>query len=208
MPAPLLPGTLLIASPNLDDLGELEHGDPNFNRTVVMLLQHTDEGSIGLVINRPLGEKIKLYTSEALERLTDGLQTIQEVALEPASMFYQGGPVGRGALVFLHQLGDTIPDSTEVCDGIYAGGDLDTLRMHASVVTAEKPLLRFYLGYAGWNPGQLENEIERRDSWILSPGNARLVFSTEPDQIWQKALHSLGDKYRALSLLPEDLSLN
>ena len=82
MPASLAAGTFLIASPHLDNLGTDDRGDPQFNRTVVLLLQHQpDEGTIGVVINRPLGKEITLYTNEALKRLTDGLQNIQEISI-------------------------------------------------------------------------------------------------------------------------------
>jgi len=209
MPASLAAGTFLIASPHLDNLGTDDHGDPHFNRTVVLLLQHQpDEGTIGVVINRPLGEEIKLYTNEALKRLTDGIQSIQEISAEPASLFFQGGPVQRSALIFLHQLDDFIEDSTEICDGIFAGGDLESVGAHAAIANAEKPILRFYLGFASWGVGQLEDEILQRNSWILCPGSADLVFSTEPETIWQRALHALGDKYRPMSFIPEGLQEN
>ena len=205
MPAPLQAGTFLIASPNLDNLSGREPGDSNFNRTVVLLLQHMEEeGTLGVIVNRPLGEKIKLYSSEAL---SDGLAAMEEFPIEPASMFYQGGPVSRDQLVVLHQLGDMVKGSMEICDGIYAGGDLDTLRTHAAMFNADKPVLRFFLGYSGWETGQLEQEIER-DSWILSPGSVDLTFSTEPDRVWQRALYTLGDKYQSMSVIPENLILN
>jgi putative transcriptional regulator len=209
MPAPLAVGTFLIASPHLDHLGDYDSGDPHFNRTVVLLLQHQpDEGTVGVVINRPLGEKIKLYTSEALQQLTEGLQIIRGNPIEPASMFFQGGPVQRSALIFLHQLDGLIEDGTEICDGVFAGGDLEAVGAHATVANAEKPILRFYLGFASWEVGQLENEIAQRDSWILCPGSADLIFSTEPEMIWQRALYSLGDKYRSMSFIPEGLQKN
>ena len=205
MPSTLETGTFLIASPNLDNLGGRDLGDSNFNRTVVLLLQHdTEEGTLGVVVNRPLGEKIKLFSNEALP---DGLQAMEEFPAEPTSMFYQGGPVHRDQLVVLHQLGDMIENSMEICEGIYAGGDLETLRTHAAMVNAEKPVLRFFLGYAGWKTDQLEDEIER-DSWILTRGSVDLAFSTKPDRVWQRALYALGDKYRPISFFPENLLLN
>ena len=205
MPAALEAGTFLIASPHLDNLGGREIGDANFNRSVVLLLQHDEiEGSLGVIVNRPLGEKIKLYSSEAL---ADGLQAMEEFPVEPTSMFYQGGPVSRDQLVVLHQLGEMVKGSLEICDGIYASGDLDSLRAHAAMVNADKPVLRFFLGYSGWDAGQLQREIDR-DSWILCPASVDLTFSTEPDRTWQRALYSLGDKYQPMSFLPENLILN
>ena len=203
MTAPLEAGTFLIASLSLEDLGE-----PNFGRAVVLILQYSkEEGTLGVVINRPLGDKIKLYTGEALQDLTDGLETLEGAPVEPSSMFFQGGPMERTSLIFLHQLDDLIEGGTEVCRDLYVGGELNTIRTHTAVMDAESPVLRFYLGYAGWSPGQLENEIEQ-GAWLLSPGHADLVFSTEPDLVWQKATHDMGGRYRPLSYVPEDLRVN
>ena len=209
MPARLGSGTFLIASPRLDNIGELELGDSNFNRTVVLLLEyHVDQGAWGVVINRPLGDKIKLYTSEALKRLTDGLEAMQIAPVESGGLFFQGGPVQPGSMIFLHQLDYLIDDSTEICPGVFAGGNLDAIRAHTAVMNAESPVLRFYLGCASWSAGQLEQEITQRDSWILRPGSADLVFSAQSETVWHESVYSLGGKYRPISFIPEYLLVN
>lgn len=196
MPAPLQAGTFLIASLGLED--------PNFTRTVVLILQHVpDQVTLGVVINRPLGDRAEMYPGDELKNLAHGLQAEGETS----RMFFQGGPVEPGSLIFLHRVPLLEDSGTEVCPGLYAGGDLDALRAHAGSQNTEDPILRFYLGYADWSPGQLEAEIDL-GAWILCPGDVGLAFSSTPETIWQRALRSLGGKYVALSFIPEDPSLN
>ena len=193
MPAPLESGTFLVAS-----LG-LENSD--FTRSVVVVLQHRpEELTLGVIINKPLGEREKLYPAEELHSLTGGLGGAS------GRMFYQGGPVEPRSLIFLHRVAD-LEDATPICDGLYTGGDLDTLRTRTELAPEESPYLRFYLGYSSWAPGQLEAEISV-GAWILSPGDSDLVFSGEPETVWHLALHGMGGKYAAMSFIPEDPSVN
>ncbi len=195
-------GTLLIASLNLES--------QSFRRSVVLLLKHNDEGTVGVVVNRPLGERINLYSSGELMQYTCNLGGPEPTPRELGSMFFQGGPVEPGTLVFLHRLEHLSKDGTqptEVCGGLYLGGDLETIREHTAVTDVERPVLRFYLGYAGWNPGQLENEIAQ-GAWHLCPGNVDLVLEPHPDKVWQQAVYGLGGKYRPMSFIPEDVSIN
>ncbi len=197
MPAPLEPGTILIASLGLED--------PNFTRAVVLVLQYVpEEVTLGVVINRPLGDKEKLYPKEELSSFTHGLDD-NEIR---SNLFYQGGPVEPGSLIFLHRVEELSEDATPIVPGLFAGGDLDVLRARSTVAEGgDHPFLRFFLGYAEWAPGQLEAEIAL-GAWILSPSDVDLVFSDDPDSIWQRAMHSLGGKYAPMSYIPEDPSLN
>lgn len=198
MPAPLQPGTFLIAALGLED--------PMFSRTVVLLLQHVaDELTLGVIVNRPLGDRAKLYPSEELQSLTDGLDV--DGRDTRSELFYQGGPVEPGSLIFLHRVAHLGGEATPICPGLYAGGDLDALREHGAETGDGGPFVRFFLGYSEWAPGQLEKEIAL-GAWILAPGDVDLVFSDSPDQVWQKALLGLGGKYAPMSFIPEDPSLN
>jgi putative transcriptional regulator len=200
MPAPLQAGTLLIASLDLEDA--------NFSRTVVLLIQHSpSEGTLGLIINRPLGEKVALYSTDELQRLAGTPETGADAPTELGGLFFQGGPVEPGYLFFLHRLDGLIKGGSEVCEGVFLGGDLDAVRSEAAVLNAEEPVLRFYLGYASWREGQLEAEIAI-GAWYLCPGTQDLTFDRRPDGIWQKALFSLGGKYRALAMIPENPEVN
>ena len=195
MPAPLQAGTFLIASLGLED--------PSFSRTVVLILQHRPDQTLGVIVNRPLGERVRMYPAEELRTLANGLES----GGKPEGMFYQGGPEEPNSLIFLHRLQNAGEDATRICDGIYAGGDLDILRARMTDLENDCPLLRFYLGYADWAPGKLENEIAL-GAWILSDANIDLVFSEEPESVWQQALHALGGKYAPMSFIPEDPSQN
>jgi putative transcriptional regulator len=200
MPAPLQAGTLLIASLDLED--------PDFNRTVVLIIQHSgEEGTVGLVLNRPLGDRVTLYSSEELRRFTGTHGIIDDASVELGNLFFQGGPVKPGYLFFLHRLSGLIKGGTEICEGLYLGGDLDPVRAESAILEAEDPALRFYLGYAGWGQGQLEGEIAI-GGWFLCPGRTELVFDAQPDTLWQKALYSMGGKYRPLSFIPADPQVN
>lgn len=197
MPAPLEPGTFLIASLGLED--------PTFARTVVLILQHVpDELTLGVIINRPLGDRAKDYPSEELDSITEGLEFDESVPR--SDLFYQGGPVERESLIFLHRVEHLKGDATPIVPGLFAGGDLDALREFTDAED-EGPFVRFYLGYSEWAPGQLESEIAL-GAWILAPGSTELVFSEDPDTAWQQALQALGGKYAPMSFIPEDPSLN
>ncbi len=198
-----LKGTFLIASLNQES-DWIEH---TFVRTVVLILEHSpDAGAIGVIINHPLGEKVKLYSSEALQKLTEGID-LQGDSAEVSKIFFRGGPVKQDGLIFLHQLEDLIPNCVPIFPNLYAGGELESLRHQNTVMDSSTPILRFYLGHAGWSEGQLEGEIERGD-WILCQGSSDLVLSTTPETVWQEALFAMGGKYRPLSFFPEDPIVN
>jgi putative transcriptional regulator len=197
MPAPLQSGTFLIASPALE-------GDPNFSRTVVLILRYVSgDNTLGVIINRPLGDKLKLYSNSELDTLSEGLEGVGEAS----DLFFEGGPVERGSLIFLHRLELFSEGATEIYPGLYAGGDLEAIRSHTTMAPDSDPVLRFYMGYSGWEAGQLENEIAV-GAWILCPGAIDPIFTREPELIWQRALLTLDGKYRSMAFLPEDPSVN
>ncbi|MBI2505125.1 MAG: YqgE/AlgH family protein [Candidatus Latescibacteria bacterium] len=168
----LAPGVFLIASPKLDQ-------NPHFACKVVLILRHTPEaGAAGVVINQPLDQ------GRAAEQqpLAAGLEHLQAAA---GGLFFQGGPMGQESLVVLHRVAH-LGQGPPIVEGLYASGDLEALRAHAATTDPQGPVLRFYLGFATWSQGQLEKEVGAA-CWSLSPGSVDLVFSTEPEQIWQQA---------------------
>lgn len=196
MPAPLQTGTLLVATP--------VHESPAFDRAVVLITHYKKEDvTMGLVINRPLGEQVRRYTAEPLQHLAGS----EEAHAELGRIFYQGGPVRPRWLFFLHRLDGLVEGGTKILDGLYLGGNLDVQYTEAEVFRAAVPRLRFYLGYAGWEPGQLEAEIGA-GTWFLTPGNAEQVLTPTPETTWQTVLYSMGGKYRPLSVFPKDPSVN
>lgn len=206
MTTALAAGTLLIASFDLEDherhlVREGHVKKPVFTRTVVLLVSYDPDGQpLGLVINQPMGERLQRYNREELAKVEAGLPGGD-------ALFHWGGPVQEDKLSFLHRLETCAADSLKVVPGLYFGGDLDSAREHALVASAAAPALRFFLGYTGWAPGQLEGEIANGD-WILCPPAAALALDPAPQTVWQRALFSLGGKYRPLSFVPPDAIVN
>jgi putative transcriptional regulator len=177
-----LAGQLLIAAPNLLD--------PNFFRTVVLLLEHQDEGAVGVVLNRPSEQP----AHEAIPDLAD--------VLDATEMLHQGGPVQPEAVIALGEY-RTPPASEPIVGRVgLLGGDLDLNELGTLIDRA-----RIFLGYAGWGPGQLEAEIAE-EAWILEPAQPADVFSTDPTTLWREVLDRKGGRYRLLARMPDDPSLN
>ena len=147
------------------------------------------------------------FPEEYIQKLAGAEEMVSDARAELGGLFFQGGPVQPGYLFFLHRLQEVIQGGSQICPGVYLGGDLEAIRAHATVLTTADPALRFYLGYSGWKEGQLEAEIGM-GAWMLAEARPEFVFDAEPEQLWQRALYSLGGKYRALSYIPENPEVN
>lgn len=180
-----LKGQLLL------DSGELQGSF--FQHTVLLICQHDAEGAFGLILNRTTGNK----AGDMI--VADLPDTIKEQPL------FVGGPVQPTALSFL--LADSyIPDAT-VLPNLSLGHSLDALMEIGESFTAAKNV-KLFAGYAGWSPGQLENEMKRK-SWLTHPASVELIFNTPPEKLWQTVLRSKGGwQNRILSQSPDDLSAN
>ena len=176
--------TLLIAMPQLQD--------KNFTRSVILLCEHSGNGAIGFVVNRP----------------TD-LRAAQAVSLDPpvqgdsGLMLWSGGPVEpqRGFLL----LGDDpgVDNSEQIADGFHLTASVDVLRRLLEVSPDELAhrRCRLLLGYAGWSAGQLDRELAA-SAWLSAPPDADLVFESAPEDMWERAIRSLGVDPMALTLGP------
>ncbi|MDX2284319.1 MAG: YqgE/AlgH family protein [Bacteroidia bacterium] len=176
-------GRFLISEPFM--------ADENFQRTVVLLVEHGKEGSLGFILNR----RLKLRIGE----LIDDMEALDVPV-------FSGGPVEGHTLYYVHRLGH-LPGSQQVHDGLYWGGDFDTLKHMAQGGQVHPDEIRFFVGYSGWAPGQLQSELKRK-SWIVAPENTGFVFADDVQGIWQQMLRSLGDKYRIIANYPADPRLN
>jgi putative transcriptional regulator len=177
-----LRGNLLIAAPGLVD--------PNFWRTVVLVGEHSDEGALGVVLNRTSETPVDEAVPELAE-LVDGMGDV-----------HVGGPVQPSAVVVLADFADPPDPDALVVESVGflpAEVDPDTLG----------PLrrARVYVGYAGWGPGQLDEELGE-GSWIVEPAVADDVFTNEPDDLWSAVLRRKGGHFRVLAAMPPDPSLN
>ena len=163
-----------------------------FQHTVVLICQHDAEGAFGLVLNRTMGKNVgEVIVADLPEALKD-------------CPLYEGGPVQPSALSFLHS--DALLLDGNVIPNLSLGHSVDELtELGEAFSTARK--LKMFAGYAGWSPGQLENEMKHK-AWLTHPASLELVFDTAPEQLWQVILRRKGGKYRLLAQSPEDLSLN
>ena len=178
-------GHLLIAEPSII-------GDVSFNRSVVLLADHSNEGSIGFILNKPLS-----YTLTEL---------IPEI--DASFKIYNGGPVEQDNLYFIHTIPDLIPDSIEIANGIYWGGDFETTKNLINQGAIERDKIRFFLGYSGWSALQLEEELET-NSWIIQQNDSRKDLLKIPSiDFWKKRIIALGGEYAIWSNAPENPILN
>ena len=179
-----LKGQLLL------DSGQLQGSF--FQRTVVLVCQHDAEGAFGLVLNRATGNNVgEMIVAD----LPDSLNS---------HPLFLGGPVQPSALSFLHS-DQFVPDAN-VMANLSLGHSLDSLvELGESFSTTRK--IKMFAGYAGWSAGQLENEMKRK-AWLTYPASLELVFDTAPEQLWQTVLSRKGWKYKLLSQMPEDPSVN
>ena len=178
-----LKGRLLLASPALFD--------PNFRRTVVLVTEHNDEGAAGLVLNRQ-------SETEVAEAVPD----LQEL-VDEGERVYVGGPVQQEAVLVLAEFEDTSEAAMLVVDDIgFVPGDGDFNLLAGATRRA-----RVFAGYAGWGPGQLEDEIEE-SSWIVEPSGRLDLFSAPETDLWGSVLRKKGGVYRVVALMPDDPSSN
>jgi putative transcriptional regulator len=178
-----LKGQLLIASPALVD--------PNFRRTVVLVTEHTDEGAMGVVLNRVSPVPV----ADAVPQLAE--------LVEEGGMVYVGGPVQPEAVVALAELDDPAEAAA------IAFADIGYIRADAepAELTGAVRRLRLFAGYSGWGAGQLESELDE-SAWIVEPAEPDDVFTLEPDRLWSTVLRRKGGGFAVIATMPPDPSLN
>lgn len=178
-------GTLLIAEPFLKD--------PNFMRTVILLCRHSEaDGSFGFVINSLFHKK--------LDELVPELKGFDLPV-------YKGGPVQLDTLHYIHQYPELLPDCQKITDDVFWGGDFETLKILMLAGEIDADSIRFFLGYSGWEEGQLDGEMEDK-SWLTVNANRTIVFDTAIEDIWKASLIKLGGKYELMIHYPTDPQLN
>lgn len=177
-------GSLLISEPFLPD--------PNFERTVVLLCEHNEEGSFGFVLNKASTVTLE----DILEEVNDFDETV-----------FIGGPVEQNTLHFIHKSPD-IEGGIEIGEGLYWGGNFEQLLVMIDTRQIIPEDFRFFVGYSGWSAGQLQDELDA-NSWIVA-NNATidLVFNTDFDQLWKNTLKQMGGRFNLYSNYPTDPRLN
>ena len=178
-------GQLLIAEPTII-------GDLSFNRSVILLADHNEEGSVGFIINKPLR-----YT---IHDLVPDIQASFKI--------YNGGPVEQDNLYFIHNIPDLITDSIEISNGIFWGGDFELTRKLINEGQIKKDNIRFFLGYTGWDAQQLESEMQS-NSWIISENlYQNKIIGKSTTDFWKEKILELGGDYPIWSNAPENPLLN
>ena len=165
--------------------------DPNFKRTVVLLATHNEEGSVGFVLNRPMELRLE--------------QIIDEFP-ESTVPIWDGGPVQRDSLFYIHTLGDAIPDSIPITGGLYWSGNFETVKALIKENKVTENEIRMFIGYSGWAAQQLENEIQN-NSWLVAPASLEVVMNAgkETDEkLWKEVIKSMGKNYSILANFPEN----
>lgn len=183
--APPERGDLLISEPYLPD--------PNFERSVIYLCEHDENGTFGFVLNK----SSLLNFDEAVEQV-DGF----------SEQLMIGGPVEQQTLHFLHRNHQVMESGKLIQNGIYWGGDFERLLSIIENRIIDPRDFKFFIGYSGWSEGQLMQEIDAK-SWIVYKGaTASQVFDTDPDDLWRTVLKEMGGKYKMFSNYPSDPRLN
>ena len=182
-------GRLLLATPPLED--------PNFDRTVIYVLEHHDDGALGLVLNRP-----------SPEELGDALSAWAAMQSDP-SLVFVGGPVEPDALIAIARMreptiGEVDPEHLAPLSGDLASADLAA---DPDDVIPSISALRVFRGYAGWGPGQLEGEIEA-GAWLVLDPEPGDLFTEEPDELWRAVLRRQPGRLAWLAMAPDDLDAN
>jgi putative transcriptional regulator len=177
-------GKLLIAEPSILN-------DKSFNRSVIYLTEHTMEGSIGFILNKP--------TEFILSDL------IPEIDCD--FTIYNGGPVEHENLYFIHQLPELIPNSIKIANNMYWGGDFDVLTKLLNNKKIKVEDIRFFLGYSGWSEAQLKEEL-RESSWVVTENKFNNLFKINSDDFWKNQLLEFGGEYQIWANAPENPSLN
>lgn len=167
--------------------------DPNFERTVILICEHDENGTIGFVLNR----------------LAEGslVDVIDEVGGFDAKLFI-GGPVQQDTLHFIHRHEPLVDSSNEIMDKAYWGGDYDRLLQMINTRSIDLEDVKFFIGYSGWSPGQLMDELKAH-SWIVMKGvTSEMIFDWNNQDLWKACLNSMGGKFKLMSNYPKDPRLN
>ncbi|WP_256012463.1 YqgE/AlgH family protein [Desertivirga xinjiangensis] len=173
-------GSLLISEPFMLD--------PNFKRSVVLLAEHNEDGSVGYVLN----QKSDYVLKDLIPECGDAMFPI-----------YVGGPVGNDTLHFLHRCYDRMNSGIEIANGIFWGGSFETLKVLISNGQINDHEIRFFIGYSGWSLDQLDRE-QQQNSWLVTNRyNPELLFSEE-ENLWRDIVIGLGPKYAHIVNFPEN----
>lgn len=177
-------GKILISEPFLRDT--------TFGRSVILLIDHTKEGSMGLILNKQL----PLLLNEVIKEFN----FLDDIPI------YKGGPIGTDTLFYLHTL-PQIPGALPLLKDLYLNGDFDVLKEYILQGNNINGNIKFFLGYSGWEHKQLDSEI-KEDTWIVSKEDTAKLMSDKTKYMWRESLRKMGSKYETWSRFPQIPTLN
>ena len=179
-------GSLIISEPFMMD--------QNFERSVILLCEHNKtEGSIGLILNH----RSMLILSDVFEDITNS-----EIPL------YIGGPVEGNAIFFIHKAFDKLESGNHIVDDLYWGGDFDRLKELINSNAIDQSELKIFLGYSGWSPNQLEEELKQNSWAVHNSFNIDLTFISDGEDLWKEVIISMGPKYAHVANFPKRPEFN
>lgn len=179
-------GNLLLSEPFMLD--------PGFMRSVVLLCEHhPEEGTMGYVLNQPTNLI-----------LSDLIQDIPNINFP----VFLGGPVGHDAIHFIHRCDDRIQDGMDLGKGVFWGGNFEALKVMLEKNQIASHEIKFFLGYSGWDPGQLDRELTEKSWMVCTDYNPELVFVHESEPLWKEAVIAMGPKYAHVANFPIDPRMN
>lgn len=182
---PAASGRILISEPFMMD--------PNFKRSVILLTEYSEEGAMGFILNHP-GEFL----------LGD---ILPDVSYSELPVFI-GGPVAGNTLHFIHRCPEKIGGGIDIGEGLFWGGDFETVKDLITSYQLTEDEIRFFTGYSGWTPEQLDNEI-KEDSWIVANRiKPETIFNANEENLWREAVIGLGQRYAHIANFPENPELN
>ena len=176
-------GSILISEPSLRDF--------YFRQSVVLLAEHNEVGTFGVIINKPIEARLK-----------DIIKGFSGYNLP----VYLGGPVKTDSIFFIHTRAD-IDQSLPIMQGLYWGGDLDSVREMLKTKVMLPGEIRFFVGYSGWSPNQLDRELKEK-SWVLSQTTVNEVINLHPEKLWSNYLKNMGQDYAIWANFPADPTFN
>jgi len=176
-------GSILISEPSLRDF--------YFRQSVILLAEHNDDGSFGVIINKPIEARMK----DIIKGFTGYSQPV-----------YLGGPVRTDSIFFIHTRED-IEQSIPIMKGLFWGGDLDAIRLMLKTKAMTQKEIRFFVGYSGWSPNQLDRELKEK-SWVLSQTTVKEIINDHPETLWSNYLKNMGKDYAIWANFPADPTFN
>lgn len=180
-------GSLLVAEPFLRE--------QYFRHAVISIIDYgSGESAMGVVMNR--------LTAYPLQSLIEGIKIKKPIEV------YCGGPMSNNRLYFVHTLGDLIPQTHPVTDGLYVGGDFNSIIKYINTGYPTEGFLRFFLGYSGWSPLQLEEEVNNKVWAVTNITNPASLLTGSEDQYWHRYVRELGDKYKGWRIHPSNPQSN